>query len=199
MDLPYSDNLFNSNGYYDYLRSIGIKYIVFHNDRGYPKDNNILDSIKSHLSIIYSENDWYLFKQKGETNNIISSYDCIVPTKNEHSPQFSMEQNARFKSNISRELKIFNDSSLFIGSNLQSIQTDCNKRTMVKEYKKISPTQWDAKITSHQPFLLTFAETYDPSWSAEVYVNGRLVKEYKPVQANLVINGFWIHSFINHY
>ncbi|MBE0447826.1 MAG: cell division protein SepF [Actinobacteria bacterium] len=68
--------------FYDFLRAIGIKYLVFHNDRGLSLDNNALESIIDTIgvnSIIYSSNDWYLFNLSTSsprvylTNNVILS------------------------------------------------------------------------------------------------------------------------------
>lgn len=69
---PYNNDLLRSSGYYDFLTSMGIKYIVFHLDRiapnneGYPVDQKNLDYLlkSDSLTLEYESNDWYLFQIK---------------------------------------------------------------------------------------------------------------------------------------
>jgi hypothetical protein len=61
------------------------------------------------------------------------------------------------------------------------------KTVEVLSYTKINPTLWKTKINASKPFMLSFAESYDPLWTA--YVDG---SEYQPVPLYSVINGFWI-------
>ena len=56
-------------------------------------------------------------------------------------------------------------------------------------YEKIDPTKYIITINSTSPFMLSFAELYDPLWAA--YVDGT---EYQPVPLYSVINGFWINK-----
>jgi hypothetical protein len=59
----------------------------------------------------------------------------------------------------------------------------------VSEYTKLSPTRRSVKVNATEPFMLSFAETYDPLWVAKV--NGN---EYDSVPLYSVINGFWIEE-----
>ena len=61
-------------------------------------------------------------------------------------------------------------------------------------YTKINPTLYKVQVNSTEPFMLSFAESYDPLWEARVYKNGKLVEKSKPVPLYGVINGFWINT-----
>ncbi|HIH71984.1 MAG: putative membrane protein, conserved [Thermococcales archaeon 44_46] len=64
----------------------------------------------------------------------------------------------------------------------------------VKNYTKINPTLWKVKVNATKPFMLTFAESYDPLWEARVYKDGKLMEKVSPVPVYGVINGFWINQ-----
>jgi hypothetical protein len=56
-------------------------------------------------------------------------------------------------------------------------------------YEKLSPTRYRVTVTADAPFMLTFAESYNPLWVANV--NGR---EYQETPVNSIGNGFWIED-----
>ena len=64
----------------------------------------------------------------------------------------------------------------------------------VISYERIDPTLWKAKIKAKKPFMLVFAEAFDPLWEARVYKDGVLVEKVKSTQVYGVINGFWINE-----
>jgi hypothetical protein len=39
----------------------------------------------------------------------------------------------------------------------------------VVSYTKINPTLWKVKVQAKKPFMLSFAEAYDPLWEARIY------------------------------
>jgi hypothetical protein len=61
-------------------------------------------------------------------------------------------------------------------------------------YSKINPTLWKVQVNATKPFMLSFAESYDPLWEARVYKDGKLVEKVKPIPLYGVINGFWINT-----
>ena len=67
-----------------------------------------------------------------------------------------------------------------------------NKSARILNYIKINPTLWNVKISAFKPFMLCFAESYDPLWEARIYKNGKKVKVAKSIPLYSVINGFWI-------
>jgi len=70
------------------------------------------------------------------------------------------------------------------------------KRTSadVLEIRRIDPTHWVIKATSEGPFMLVFAQSFDPNWEARVYKDGKLVEVVRPILVDGLINGFWINE-----
>ena len=64
----------------------------------------------------------------------------------------------------------------------------------VVHYERVDPTLWKAEVVARKPFMLVFAEAYDPLWKARAYKNGRLVESVRSVLVYGVINGFWINE-----
>lgn len=56
-------------------------------------------------------------------------------------------------------------------------------------YEKIDPTEYIVTVNATAPFMLSFAESYDPLWAA---YTGNI--EYQPIPLYSVINGFWINK-----
>ncbi|MEM5829575.1 MAG: hypothetical protein QW040_02655 [Candidatus Aenigmatarchaeota archaeon] len=63
----------------------------------------------------------------------------------------------------------------------------------VLSYQKIDPTLWKVQVNASKPFMLSFAESYDPLWVARIKENGKTV-EYHSIPLYGVINGFWINK-----
>ncbi|AIJ06301.1 hypothetical protein JH146_1459 [Methanocaldococcus bathoardescens] len=61
-------------------------------------------------------------------------------------------------------------------------------------YTKINPTLWKVQVNATKPFMLSFAESYDPLWEARIYKDGKLVEKVSPVPLYGVINGFYINE-----
>ena len=68
------------------------------------------------------------------------------------------------------------------------------KPAEIINYTKINPTLWKVKVNATKPFMLSFAEAYDPLWEARVYKNGKLVEKVRSIPLYSVINGFWINE-----
>jgi len=66
------------------------------------------------------------------------------------------------------------------------------KPAEVLNYTKINPTLWKVKVNATKPFMLSFAEAYDPLWEARIYKDGKLVEKVRSIPLYSVINGFWI-------
>jgi hypothetical protein len=73
------------------------------------------------------------------------------------------------------------------GETVEDIFSGDEGSVQVLEYEKLNPTKYRARVSSSEPFMLSFGETYYRLWSASV--NG---KEYPSVPVNSVANGFWI-------
>ncbi|WP_330999823.1 carbohydrate binding domain-containing protein [Archaeoglobus neptunius] len=68
------------------------------------------------------------------------------------------------------------------------------KPAEVISYTKVNPTLWKVKVNATKPFMLSFAEAYDPLWEARIYKDGRKVETVKSIPLYSVINGFWINE-----
>jgi hypothetical protein len=62
--IPFVKNYYKYDSYYNYLSSLSIKYIVFHNDRMLQSDEYRLNELKNslRLNILYENQNWYLFE-----------------------------------------------------------------------------------------------------------------------------------------
>jgi hypothetical protein len=90
-DIPYFSGVFNSKSFYDYLLSLNIKFIVFHNDRLYSSGHqvdqaNLLFLLNSpDLLNLYKKNGWYLFaiKERGIlTTDYVRAINQIIFVEN---------------------------------------------------------------------------------------------------------------------
>jgi len=68
------------------------------------------------------------------------------------------------------------------------------KPAEIINYTKINPTLWKVKVNATKPFMLSFAEAYDPLWEARVYRDGERVGVVRAIPLYSVINGFWINE-----
>ena len=59
----------------------------------------------------------------------------------------------------------------------------------VLDFERIDATEYRVEINASEPYMLSFAEGYDPMWVAEV--EG---ESFTPVPLYAVINGFWINK-----
>ncbi|MFN7990610.1 MAG: hypothetical protein U0R44_00475 [Candidatus Micrarchaeia archaeon] len=71
---------------------------------------------------------------------------------------------------------------------------DSKPEATVIGYKKVDPTFWKASVDSRGPFMLSFAETYDPLWQATVTDRENHSTVLRPVRLFDAINGYWIDA-----
>lgn len=62
----------------------------------------------------------------------------------------------------------------------------------LSNYTKINPTLWNVNVNATYPFMLSFAEAYDPLWEAVVYKNDKKIGLSKTIPLYSVVNSFWI-------
>lgn len=67
----------------------------------------------------------------------------------------------------------------------------------VMYYEYLNPTLWKVWVNTTKPFMLLFAESFDPWWEARVYKDGKLVERVRSVPVYGVINGFRINEIGN--
>lgn len=82
------------------------------------------------------------------------------------------------------------NKSLFLNSSYEYGQTE--RKIDNLKFTKINPTLWKVQVNATQPFMLSFGESYDPLWVANINKNGQNVGTAESIPINSVINGFWI-------
>ena len=88
---------------------------------------------------------------------------------------------------------LYSTDSLQIGQNIEDLLKD-DGPTSATSYKMVDPTLWELNVNATKPFMLSFAESYDPLWEARVYKDGRIVDVVKSTQLYEVMNGFSINQ-----
>ncbi len=83
--------------------------------------------------------------------------------------------------------------SAFVNANASNGLTDKTLRAPENfAWKEVSPTSYEAHLTSKGPFILVFLERYDEHW--KVNVNGKLIRETNHQKVNAFANGWLIHD-----
>lgn len=74
--------LFRTYNFYDFLSSLDIKYIVFHNDRGNAIDKeNLQHLLQSYqTNLLYNNSNWYLFELKNTVSPPINAVNSLALT-----------------------------------------------------------------------------------------------------------------------
>jgi hypothetical protein len=181
-DYPYSKGLMASPGFYDFLASIGVKYIVFHNDRSFDKvdDANLLRLIRSaDVRQVYEKNGWYLFellRGSSETLNLVNSLGIVRQQSDIYN--FSTPD-------LPVIVKNHNQSMNLGISNQTTSHTKLANPSIQPWYERESATKLISEMNSTSSSILVFTETFDKGWKA--YVNGQKVDS---VRLNGMINGF---------
>ncbi|MCX7759273.1 MAG: hypothetical protein N2169_06685, partial [bacterium] len=161
--------------------------------------------------------DAYLNKSTFRITNVPYGFDCnslnwtkfaddIVLYKYENISTISIILNAGWKKDDKKNVSIawFDDLKLYEKSVKPFLLLSMSKRinktnfgdgySNIKYYLEINPTLWKVYVNSTEPFMLSFAESYDPGWEARVYKNGKKVETVKSIPLYGVINGFWINT-----
>lgn len=83
------------------------------------------------------------------------------------------------------------------GENVEDIFTINEVSAKVINYYKVDPTLYKIQINAPKPFMMSFAESYDPLWIANIdKIDGNNIKpeEIRSVPLYSVVNGFWINQ-----
>ncbi|MHA1595158.1 MAG: hypothetical protein ACTSXX_10510 [Candidatus Baldrarchaeia archaeon] len=135
----------------------------------------------------------------GEMSFILTSNGDFV-----YSPLFDLMQ-GKYKIEITPVNTICENTStisldviwLYSASANQTIDQLLKTREIpakIISYERISPTHWQVEIIATRPFILAFAEAYNPLWEARVYKSGKLVERVRPIPLYSIINGFYIKN-----
>ena len=187
-DYPYYNGTMSSPRFYDFLASIGVKYIVFNNDRGsinvkeLDEKNLLALSISDDVKLIYSKNGWYLFEILRENSGTLTVANSLAVAG----------QQADIYNLSSPDLPVIlnnTDTTQIRSANNGLLPIDIPKESVQTEYKRESATKVSAELNSSSGSMLVFAETFDDGWKA--YMNGQKVDS---VRLNGMINGFPLHT-----
>ena len=204
-DYPYYNGSLSSPGFYDFLASVGVKYIIFNNDRNpknideYDEENLLRLDRSDDVRLIYAKNGWYLFEILRENSgslNVVANSPAIVSQLPDVYEIASADQPVILNSireeeatSPSTDNTAAADTTMIkMGSNNSSNDNNNNNNNqpVQLEYKRESATKLSAELNaSSSGSMLVFAETFDNGWKA--YMNGRKVDS---VQLNGMINGF---------
>ncbi|NJE06991.1 hypothetical protein E3E31_00265 [Thermococcus sp. M39] len=140
-------------------------------------------------------------KGAGTFNVSIGNYSYILTLNNltfKYTPMFYL-RNGEYKLKIISLSKnaILDVVWLYSTNNnetLEELFQVKEKPAQVQNCTKINPTLWKVEVNATKPFMLTFAESYDPLWEARVYKDGKLIEKVSPVPVYGVINGFWVNQ-----
>jgi hypothetical protein len=83
------------------------------------------------------------------------------------------------------DIKLIPVKSGYISLNLPTFE----KNDRIISWIKIDPTKYVVKVNATKPFMLSFAEAYDPLWTARVND-----QKTSSIPLYSVINGFWIEE-----
>jgi hypothetical protein len=183
---PYSNGLLASPGYYDFLASLGIKYIIFHDD----KDPNRLDQANlirlrasNDIRELYSKGSWYLFevlRPISGTLNIVDSQTLVS------------QQSDIYKFSSPDQVVVLDSmqggSSPSIDQNGTS-ETNSGNQSIQPQYQRLSATKVLSEVNSSSGSMLVFTETFDRGWKA--YIGGQKVDS---LPVNGMINGFPLNA-----
>jgi hypothetical protein len=167
---PFKDNI-KLEIFFDDPYAIEVSYLSINTNKGYitymlPRD------VKKEIGVTLNK------------NNIVKIYNFSMnETQKYFRISFWMKENSTIPKTyvIIRKIEV------------NKYDQDCMIDN-IYSYKMVNPTFWKVQINSTEPFMLSFAESYDPLWEARVYKNGKLVEKSKPVPLYGVINGFWINT-----
>jgi hypothetical protein len=65
---------------------------------------------------------------------------------------------------------------------------------MISDYTKINPAHWNVRMNTSKPFMVGFAEPYDPAWEARIYKNGEKLDVARSIPLYGVLNAFLINE-----
>ena len=65
---------------------------------------------------------------------------------------------------------------------------------MISDYTKLNPAHWNVRMNTSKPFMVGFAEPYDPAWEARIYKNGEKLDVARSIPLYGVLNAFQINE-----
>ena len=174
-----------------------IKDINFSNGEALSLDNNSI--VWQNLDIVKGGSYRLAIRGIGSFKVVIGDYIFILESDTlnfTYSPLFYLEEGS-----YKIEITTLNGEGKLDTLWLYSTETDKTveqlfevkvKPAEVVSFEKVDPTLWRVEVDAKKPFMLSFAEAYDPLWEARIYKDGELIDKVKSIPLYSVINGFWI-------
>jgi len=136
------------------------------------------------------------FPQSGSITVQIANYtfplEFHLGSRFEYTPSFHLDEKSYILS-ISASTRSSFDGVFLYQSRQNGVTLDqlfrVDKPNQILSYRRIDPTEFIATVNGRGPFMLTFAESYDPAWVAQI--NGHSVSSVLMYQG---INGFPINA-----
>ena len=75
---------------------------------------------------------------------------------------------------------------------IQATETFPNSSLIIKKVERINPVKWEVNLFADKPFVLSFAESYNPFWKAIIFKNSQKVGETYSVQSYASVNSFFV-------
>lgn len=172
----------------NFLEELYKKFFIIH--------NNLLSFIRAQYVLIDGTTDGFFYKNNTLPIDSVNFIIHYLNRQNKLSKCFK-DGNIIIYKNTQKIYPVF-----FVSDNISfnrdflflfpwNAQQKIEKVSLLN-YKKINPTLWKVKVNAKRPFMLSFAEAYDPLWEARIYKNGKKIETVKSIPLYSVINGFWI-------
>lgn len=116
---------------------------------------------------------------------------------NQSFPNTVSIRNVKIRENVSNQLDViwvYPQNNPLSNATLEALFSADEAPAIVKNYTRVNPTLWKLELDSNRPFILSFAESYEPQWEARVYKDGILLEKAYSFPLYNTINGFWINS-----
>jgi hypothetical protein len=171
---PYYNGALSSPGFYDFLASVGVKYIVFNNARTpdeYDEENLLRLSRSDDVKQIYAKNGWYLFEILRENSGTLN----VANSGNADTTQIRMGNNQLIQAEYKREsaTKVSAELNSTSGSMLVFAETFDNGWKAYMNGQKVDSVRLNGMINGfpiHMDGKVLVSIEYEPQKWVEVGV-----------------------------
>lgn len=164
------------------------------------KTDNIVYKNGVWQNVEIAKKDTYLIAIKGAGKYQINIKDQTFSLESNsnfvYSPIFDLDAgNYRFNLiSLDKNISSLDNVWLYSSKNNQTVDqlNIRKKKTELLDYVNIGTNTWKARVNATGDFMLSIAESYDPSWRATVYKDGKKIETVNSIPIYSIINGFWI-------
>jgi len=182
-----------SNDYFALGRNQQNKFFIEENDQILPLSIKPIVDKGWHNVILFYNSDtveayidgYKLYSQKKENLEVFSNSRIYIGRSNPATLKYT---------GLVYISKLYFNKSYVKDIYYRELKENFVYNAKITSYQKINPSLWIVTINATKPFMLSFAEYYDPLWEARVYKNGKLLTKIRAVPLYGLINGFWIDA-----